>query len=62
MHSYSIFYWFVVISGLIDTPANAVLRVGDGLKPEQLLPFVAAVVVDVDLAARKVCVDWESDW
>lgn len=50
------------ILGLIDTPANAVLRVGDGLKPEQLLPFVAAVVVDVDLAARKVCVDWESDW
>lgn len=50
------------VLGLIETPANDVLRVGDGAKAEQLLPFVATVVLDVDVAAGKVCVDWESDW
>ena len=50
------------VLGLIETPANAVLRVGDGERAEQLLPFVAAVVLDVDLAAGTVRVDWEADW
>lgn len=50
------------VLGLIETPANDVLRVGDGENTEQLLPFVAAVVVDVDLSARRVRVDWEADW
>lgn len=50
------------VLGLIETPANTVLRVGDGERAEQLLPFVAAVVVDVDLAAKTVRVDWEADW
>lgn len=50
------------VLGLIETPANAVLRVGDGEQAEQLLPFVAAVVLDVDLAAGTVSVDWEADW
>lgn len=50
------------VLGLIETPANAVLRVGDGEQPERLLPFVAAVVLDVDLATATVRVDWEADW
>ena len=50
------------VLGLIETPANAVLRVGDGERDEQLLPFVAAVVLDVDLAAKTMRVDWEADW
>ncbi len=50
------------VLGLIETPANDVLRVGDGEKAEQLLPFVAAVILDVDKAAGKVHVDWEADW
>lgn len=50
------------VLGLIETPANAVLRVGDGEGAEQLLPFVAAVVLDVDVAAGVVQVDWEADW
>ncbi len=50
------------ILGLIDTPANTVLRIGDGECDERLLPFVAAVVVEVDLAARRVRVAWELDW
>ncbi|WP_366141814.1 ribosome maturation factor RimM [Propionivibrio sp.] len=50
------------VLGLIETPANAVLRVGSGEQAEQLLPFVAAVVLDVDLAAGTVRVDWEAHW
>ncbi|WP_300454958.1 ribosome maturation factor RimM [Accumulibacter sp.] len=50
------------ILGLIETPANTVLRVGDGQSAERLLPFVAAVVLDVDLPRRRVRVDWEMDW
>lgn len=50
------------VLGLIETSANDVLRVGDGESPERLLPFVAAVVLDVDLKARRVRVEWEADW
>jgi 16S rRNA processing protein RimM len=50
------------VLGLLDTPANAVLRVGDGESSERLLPFVAAVVLDVDLVGRCVRVEWEVDW
>lgn len=50
------------ILGLIETPANAVLRVGDGQGADRLLPFVAAVVLEVDLAQARVRVDWEMDW
>jgi 16S rRNA processing protein RimM len=50
------------VLGLIDTPANAVLRVGDGSGDEHLLPFVAAVVLEVDLEAREIRVDWGADW
>ncbi|HRD92758.1 MAG TPA: ribosome maturation factor RimM [Accumulibacter sp.] len=50
------------IVGLIDTPANAVLRVADGGRAERLLPFVAAVVLNVDLQRQCVRVEWESDW
>ena len=50
------------VSGLIETSANAVLRVVDGDGKERLLPFVAAIVLDVDLPARCIRVDWEVDW
>ena len=47
---------------LIETPGNDVLRVGDREGNERLLPFVAAVVLEVDLPARCIRVDWEADW
>ena len=50
------------VLGLIETSANDVLRVGDDENKERLLPFVAAVVLDVDLTARIIRVDWEMDW
>jgi 16S rRNA processing protein RimM len=49
------------VQGLFSTGANDVLRVGEG-KSERLLPFVAAVVRKVDLAARRIEVDWGLDW
>lgn len=53
------------VLGLIATSANDVLRVGEEgaeTAKERLLPFVANVVLDVDLTARRVRVEWEADW
>jgi 16S rRNA processing protein RimM len=50
------------VLGLIETSANDVLRIGDGECAERLLPFVAAVVLEVDMAAKRIRVDWEADW
>lgn len=53
------------VLGLIGTPANDVLRVGSegsGENAERLLPFVKTVVLDVDIANKRICVDWETDW
>jgi 16S rRNA processing protein RimM len=37
------------------------MRVGEG-KGERLLPFIATVVRKVDLAARRIEVEWGLDW
>lgn len=50
------------VAGLIETGANDVLRVVDDDGGERLLPFVAAVVLAVDRAARQIRVEWGSDW
>ena len=50
------------VLGLIDTSANDVFRVGDNDGAERLLPFVASVVLDVDINERRIRVDWEADW
>lgn len=50
------------VTDLIETPANTVLCVSDGHRAERLLPFVAAVVVAVELERRRVRVDWGVDW
>lgn len=51
-----------VVRGLIETGANDVLAVDAGDGKERLLPFVAAVVGEVDLAGRLIRVHWEADW
>jgi 16S rRNA processing protein RimM len=33
-----------------------------GKKAERMIPFVAAYVDDVDIAAKKITVDWQSDY
>jgi 16S rRNA processing protein RimM len=49
------------VSGLIETGANDVLKVQEGDR-ERLLPFVAAVVREVNVGAGKISVDWDADW
>ena len=57
-----------VVAGLIDTGPHSVLRVlprGDPVVPatdERLIPFVSAYVDSVDLAARRISVDWGLDY
>ena len=50
------------MAGLIDTGPHCVLRVEHGVGEERLIPFVAAYVDSVDLAARRVVVDWGLDY
>jgi 16S rRNA processing protein RimM len=53
------------VADLIDNGAHSVLRVrfGPADRPgEHLIPFVAAYVDDVDLAARRIRVDWAADY
>ncbi len=49
------------VAGLLSTGAHDVLQVKDG-DEERLIPFVAAYVLDVDMPARLIRVDWEKDW
>jgi 16S rRNA processing protein RimM len=57
-----------VVDGLISTGAHDVLQVAEavdgdtGNAQERLIPFVAAYVLEVDLAARKIRVAWQKDW
>lgn len=50
-----------LVERLFATGANDVLVVKDG-KTERLLPFVGAVILKVDLAARVISVDWGLDY
>lgn len=50
------------VADLLDTGAHSVLRVvADGV-PERLVPFVAAYVDTVDIAGRRITVDWGLDY
>jgi 16S rRNA processing protein RimM len=53
------------VLGLIDTGAHSVLRVGQpgmAASEERLIPFVAAYIDDVNLAERRIGVDWGLDY
>ena len=53
------------VSELISTGPQTVLVIGyeqDGKPQERMIPFVAAYVDDVDLAARQIRVDWQPDY
>ena len=50
------------VTGLIETGANAVMRVVDDVGLERLLPFVSAVIQAVDGEAGRIRVEWGSDW
>jgi len=50
-----------IVADLLSSGAHEVLCVRDD-EHERLLPFVEAVVKEVDLARRRIRVDWELDW
>jgi 16S rRNA processing protein RimM len=51
------------VVGLLDNGAHAVLRVRhDAVPGERLVPWVPAHVVEVDLPARRIEVDWPADF
>lgn len=53
------------VAGLLSTGVHDVLKVRDGEgkeAAERLIPFVAAYVLDVDLSARRIRVNWQKDW
>lgn len=51
------------VSRLIESGAHDVLVVQDEqIGGERLLPFVAAVIRQVDLAGGAIRVDWSADW
>jgi len=50
------------VAGLLETGAHDVLRVEDGAGQERLLPFVSAIVREVDPEKRLIRVDWSPDW
>ncbi len=50
------------VAELVRSCAHEVLDVRDEDGSRRLLPFVAAVIGKVDLAARRITVDWERDW
>ena len=52
------------VAGLLDNGAQSILRVQPPAPDarELLIPFVAAYVDTVDLAGRRIAVDWELDY
>jgi 16S rRNA processing protein RimM len=49
------------VTSLFSNGAHDVMRVGEG-KSERLIPFVETVIRKVDLAQRRIEVDWGADW
>jgi 16S rRNA processing protein RimM len=50
------------VSDLIDTGVHGVLQVSAPADEERLIPFVAAYIDKVDLAAKSITVDWQLDF
>lgn len=51
---------FGKIAGLFETGANDVMVVKG--ERERLIPFIDQVVLEVDLAAKRMVVDWDADF
>jgi 16S rRNA processing protein RimM len=49
------------VASVFSNGAHDVLRVTSGAR-ERLLPFVAEVIRTIDLAQRRIEVDWGADW
>jgi 16S rRNA processing protein RimM len=59
---------FGAVSQVLDHSAHPILEVesadvaGAGERVTRLIPFVAAIVLEVDLKARRIVVDWQLDY
>lgn len=51
-----------VVTSLLETGAHDVLQVLDTTGRERLLPFVSAIVREVNPEERLIRVDWSADW
>lgn len=51
-----------VVAGVHDNGAQPVLRVVNDGAAERLIPFVPAYVIEVDLEAERIEVDWQADY
>lgn len=51
-----------VVTEMIETGANDVMRVCDDHGGDRLIPFVASVVIEVDRKVGRIVVDWGLDW
>ncbi|HZD20592.1 MAG TPA: PRC-barrel domain-containing protein, partial [Burkholderiales bacterium] len=45
----------------LSSGAQDVMEVADSSRT-RLIPWVSAIVMEVDLAARRITVDWGADW
>lgn len=52
------------VCGVVEHGAHPLLRVASAVAsaPERLIPYVPAIVVGVDLVARRIDVDWGEDY
>ncbi len=50
------------VHGFLETGAHDVMVVQGAAGDETLVPFAARYVTEVDLEARRIVVDWQSDW
>lgn len=49
------------VSEMTENGAHAIMSVTDG-EHVRLIPFVPEIVKTVDLAEKRIAVDWQSDW
>jgi 16S rRNA processing protein RimM len=54
--------WLGQVVDLMETGANSVLVVKNQSADKHLIPFVAVYILEVDLEAKKITVDWELDY
>jgi ribosomal 30S subunit maturation factor RimM len=50
---------------MMDNGAQSVLSVVNDVKKQRLIPFVKTFIIDVNLSdpmAKRIIVDWQSDW
>jgi 16S rRNA processing protein RimM len=50
------------VIGMLETGANDVLRVQETAEKERLIPYIDPVIIKVDLALRRITVDWGMDY